>query len=129
MIRDHSGGSTFNLFGIKAGREWQGEQVNVATVEYRDGIARREYASFRSYASLAESMQDYVQFLQQNPRYQQALDKAGDAEQFLQELQKAGYATDPAYADKISDIMKRGSFTKAVAEMNGASARIEQHSS
>ncbi len=129
MIPDHRGGSTFNLFGIKAGRDWQGEQVSVATVEYRDGIAQREYASFRSYASLAESMQDYVQFLKQNPRYQAALEKAGDTGQFLQELQKAGYATDPAYADKISDIMKRESFAKAVAEMNEASARMEQQAS
>lgn len=126
MIADRQGGSTFNLFGIKAGRDWQGEQVSVATIEYRDGIARREHAAFRSYASLADSMQDYVQFLKQNPRYEYALEKAGDSGQFLQELQKAGYATDPAYADKISDIMARESFSRSVAEMRSASARVEQ---
>jgi len=117
MIHNQQGGNAFNLFGIKAGKHWQGAQVNVASIEYRDGIARREQASFRSYASLHESMNDYVEFLRQNPRYQQALEKAGNAEAFLQELQQAGYATDPVYADKIGDIMSRESFSKTVSEL------------
>ncbi len=117
MIFDQQGGNSFNLFGIKAGQHWQGEQVNVPTIEYRDGIAQRENASFRSYASLHESMSDYVAFLKQKPRYQQALEKAGNSEAFIQELHKAGYATDPAYADKISNIMKRESFKNTVSEL------------
>ena len=117
MIHHPQGGNAFNLFGIKAGKHWQGEYINVPTIEYRDGIAQREHASFRSYASLSESMDDYVAFLQQNPRYQQALEKAGNAQDFLQELQQAGYATDPAYAEKISNIMNRDSFSKAVSEL------------
>lgn len=117
MIHDPQGGNAFNLFGIKAGKHWQGEHINVPTIEYRDGIAQREHASFRSYASLSESMDDYVAFLQKNPRYQQALEKAGNAQDFLQELQQAGYATDPAYAEKISNIMNRDSFSKAVSEL------------
>jgi len=117
MIHNQHGGNAFNLFNIKADKHWQGSQVNVPTIEYREGIARREHASFRSYASLHESMNDYVGFLRQNPRYHQALEKAGNAEAFLQELQQAGYATDPVYADKIGDIMNRESFTKTVSEL------------
>ena len=117
MIHDPQGGNAFNLFGIKANRHWQGEHINVATIEYRDGIAQREHASFRSYASLSESMDDYVAFLQQNPRYQQALEKADNAQDFLLELQQAGYATDPAYAEKINDIMNRDAFSKTVSEL------------
>jgi len=117
MIHDPQGGNAFNLFGIKANKFWQGEHINVPTIEYRDGIAQREHASFRSYASLSESMDDYVTFLQQNPRYQQALEKAGNSEGFLMELQQAGYATDPAYAEKISNIMNRDSFSKTVSEL------------
>jgi len=117
MIHDPQGGNAFNLFGIKADKHWQGEHINVATIEYRDGIAQREHASFRSYASLSESMDDYVAFLQQNPRYQQALEKAGSAQDFLLELQQAGYATDPAYAEKINDIMNRDAFSKTVSEL------------
>ena len=124
MIHDQQGNNAFNLFGIKAGKHWQGEQVNVATIEYRDGIAQRENASFRSYTSLQDSMNDYVAFLQQNPRYRQALDQVADAEQFLQALQRAGYATDPAYADKISGIMSRESFKSMVADLR-AQGNIE----
>ena len=116
MIHDPQGGNAFNLFGIKADKHWQGEHISVPTIEYRDGIAQREHASFRSYASLSESMDDYVAFLQQNPRYQQALEKAGNAQDFLLELQQAGYATDPAYAEKINDIMNRDAFSKTVSE-------------
>jgi len=129
MIHDPQGGNAFNLFGIKANKHWQGEHVNVPTIEYRDGIAQREHASFRSYASLKESMDDYVAFLQQNPRYQQALEKAGNAQDFLQELQQAGYATDPAYAEKISNIMNRGDFSKTVSELRLSAGFSEQHSS
>ena len=117
MIHDRQGNNSFNLFGIKADRNWQGEQVTVPTVEYRDGIAQRENAAFRSYASLEDGLNDYVEFLKQNPRYQQALENVGSAEVFLQELQLAGYATDPAYADKIGDIMRRDSFSRTVSEL------------
>lgn len=120
MIYDQQGGNAFNLFGIKAGKHWQGEQAVVPTIEYREGIARREHAAFRSYASLQQSMDDYVAFLKQNPRYQPALEKVGDAEEFLQQLQQAGYATDPAYAAKISDIMKRESFQQVVTDLRQA---------
>jgi flagellar protein FlgJ len=117
VIHDRQGNNSFNLFGIKADNSWQGDQVTVTTVEYRDGIAQREHAAFRSYASLADSLNDYVEFLKQNPRYQQALANVGQAEVFLQELQQAGYATDPAYADKIGDIMRRDSFSRTVSEL------------
>ena len=122
MILDRQGGNAFNLFGIKAGSHWQGEQVSIATLEYRDGLAQREKAAFRAYGSLQESMNDYVSFLKQNPRYQAALEQSGNDEAFLQELQKAGYATDPAYAAKISNIMKRESFMNAVSQ-----ARLQDH--
>ena len=117
MIRDQHGQTTLNLFGIKADDRWQGERASVSTLEYRDGIARQEHAAFRSYASRADSMQDYANFLRENPRYQQALDSAGDAKNYLQELQRAGYATDPAYANKISAIMQRDLFVQTVAEL------------
>jgi flagellar protein FlgJ len=120
MIHDQQGGNAFNLFGIKAGESWNGEQVSVSTIEYRDGIAQREHAAFRSYGSLQQSMDDYVAFLNQNPRYQPALEKVGNSQEFLQQLQQAGYATDPAYANKISDIMKRESFQKVVSDLRQA---------
>ena len=105
MPRHEDGSPSHNLFGIKADARWDGERVAVQTMEFRDGHMQRERASFRSYDSLAASFEDYVSFLRQNPRYQQALEAAGDGTRYLRELQQAGYATDPDYADKINAIL------------------------
>ncbi|RAU19630.1 flagellar assembly peptidoglycan hydrolase FlgJ [Nitrincola tibetensis] len=93
-----------NLFNIKADRRWDGDRVSVSTLEYRQGQAQREMASFRSYANYEESFRDYVDFLKTNPRYQQALQNTSNPSAYLRELQAAGYATDPAYAKKIEQI-------------------------
>ncbi|WP_417581875.1 flagellar assembly peptidoglycan hydrolase FlgJ [Nitrincola sp.] len=93
-----------NLFNIKADSRWSGERVTVSTLEYRDGVAAKEMAAFRSYDSYADSFRDYVSFLRTNPRYQQALENTANPAVYLRELQAAGYATDPAYAQKIEQI-------------------------
>lgn len=95
-----NGQPSFNLFGIKADSRWSGDQVSVGTLEFRDGVAQREQARFRAYADPSESFSDYVEFIRNNPRYHRAL-QAGDDAQYIRELQEAGYATDPAYADKV----------------------------
>ena len=93
-----------NLFNIKADSRWAGDRVSVSTLEYRDGVAGKEMAAFRAYGSYAESFRDYVDFLRSNPRYQQALQSTADPASFVRELQAAGYATDPNYANKIERI-------------------------
>ena len=100
-----SGESSYNLFNIKAGSAWKGDTVAVSTLEYRNGIPEREIANFRAYGSYAQSFIDYAQFLKNSSRYQQALEQADNPERYLQELQAAGYATDPEYANKITRIM------------------------
>lgn len=90
-----------NLFNIKADAGWQGESLAKTTLEYKDGLAVKESAQFRSYGSFTESMQDFVEFVQTNPRYQNALAVASQPKAFIEELHKAGYATDPQYADKV----------------------------
>jgi flagellar protein FlgJ len=99
------GRSSHNLFGIKADRSWAGDHVQVSTVEYRDGVPLKTRAAFRSYGSFAESFADYVAFLRANPRYERALAVAHDPSAFVEELQRAGYATDPQYAAKLKRIM------------------------
>lgn len=113
-------GSSFNLFGIKADGRWDGEAATVSTVEFRDGLAVLEKASFRAYDSLAGAFNDYVDFLKDNPRYQQALDKVTDSKEFLVELQNAGYATDPQYADKILSILGRGNYSSVINELKNS---------
>lgn len=104
--RRADGRSSFNLFGIKADRSWQGDSVGVGTLEYRNGVARREQAKFRAYETPADSFVDYVAFLKRNPRYGEAI-KSRTGEEFIRGLQKAGYATDPRYANKILGIRER----------------------
>lgn len=103
-ILTEKGNNSYNLFGIKADHRWDGQRTTVGTLEYREGVAKKERANFRVYDSVRESLQDYVQFLKQSPRYQQALEKASDPSEFTRSLMNAGYATDPKYAEKIMGI-------------------------
>ncbi len=90
-----------NLFGIKAGAGWNGPSVDVTTTEYRDGKPIRMVQRFRAYASEAESFADYARLVGSSPRYAATRAAGSDAQQFALGLQRAGYATDPAYADKL----------------------------
>lgn len=107
VMRDDNGNSSHNLFGIKATGSWQGDQARAITSEFRDGKMLKETAQFRSYDSYADSFHDLVSLLQNNDRYQDVVNSADNPEQFVKELQKAGYATDPNYATKISAIAKQ----------------------
>ncbi|MGB5954357.1 flagellar assembly peptidoglycan hydrolase FlgJ [Pseudomonas sp.] len=107
VMRNSDGSSSHNLFGIKATGSWQGEQARAITSEFRDGQFVKETAAFRSYDSYQDSFHDLVSLLQSNSRYQDAVKAADKPEQFVRELQKAGYATDPNYASKISQIARQ----------------------
>lgn len=124
IIRTGDGGSSYNLFGIKTHQSWSGDSARVLTTEYRDGKPVREVAKFRAYDSYAQSFEDYVSFLQGNGRYQKALSATENPERFVRELQQAGYATDPNYARKISQIARKMQTYQAVAAADGATARI-----
>ena len=101
IIKDQQGSSSNNLFNIKADSRWDGEQIQKDTLEFENGAMVQKSAPFRAYQSLSESFDDYVNFLSDNDRYQDALQNSNNVEHFLHDLQKAGYATDPQYADKI----------------------------
>ncbi|MBX4139118.1 flagellar assembly peptidoglycan hydrolase FlgJ [Pseudomonas sp. S5F11] len=104
VMRAEDGSSSHNLFGIKAGKSWQGGQARAITSEFRDGAMVKETAQFRSYDSYQDSFHDLVTLLQSNDRYKEVVKSADNPERFVRELQKAGYATDPNYANKISQI-------------------------
>ena len=113
LLQKPNGDSTFNLFGIKADKSWQGERVQVATLEYDGTTASKQQAQFRSYNSFAESFADYAHFIKTNPRYQEALSAADNIHDYWQELQAAGYATDPAYAKKLANIYQNSHLAAA----------------
>ncbi|MHC8315521.1 flagellar assembly peptidoglycan hydrolase FlgJ [Pseudomonas sp. LB3P31] len=107
VMRAQDGSSSHNLFGIKASSNWKGDSARAITSEFRNGEMVKETAQFRSYDSYKDSFHDLVTLLQSNDRYQDVVKSADNPEQFVRELQKAGYATDPAYASKISQIAKQ----------------------
>lgn len=109
-------GSSFNLFNIKA-HGWEGNTISKQALEFRDGKALQEHSQFRAYDSYQQSFDDYVQFLQTQPRYREALQHVNDAEAFIEQLHEAGYATDPQYADKIKRIMNSDTLARASLDM------------
>lgn len=122
IIRQQDGSSSHNLFGIKAA-DWQGESARVLTTEYVNGKPTKESASFRAYGSFEQSFNDYVSFLQNNQRYDNALDATANPKTFVRELQRAGYATDPQYANKVAQIAKQMQTYQAVASVDVATSK------
>ncbi|MBI3376528.1 MAG: flagellar assembly peptidoglycan hydrolase FlgJ [Betaproteobacteria bacterium] len=114
-IRGAGGSQSFNLFGVKAGKNWKGAVVEANTTEYVNGIPRRALERFRAYGSYQEAFADYAQLLKANPRYAQVLSSARDAESFASGMQRAGYATDPRYADKLARVIKSASLQSVAA--------------
>ncbi len=104
-IRNADGSSSHNLFGIKAGSGWKGKVATAVTTEVVNGQPKKVLAKFRAYASYDESFRDYAQLMKDNPRYSKVVAAGASAQGFAQGLQRAGYATDPAYADKLTRVI------------------------
>ncbi|MCF8002783.1 MAG: flagellar assembly peptidoglycan hydrolase FlgJ [Chromatiaceae bacterium] len=113
QIRTDDGRNSHNLFGIKAGSHWQGPTAAVTTHEYYNGQRTRIKDQFRVYDSYEAAFTDYGRLISRSPRYA-AVGTAPTAEQAARALQAGGYATDPAYADKLIKIM--GHFDAVAAE-------------
>jgi flagellar protein FlgJ len=101
-IKMKGGAPSFNLFGIKAGAGWTGKVAEVTTTEYTNGVAEKKIAKFRAYDSYEESFKDYARMISDSPRYAQVKHQTSSVHAFASGLQKAGYATDPEYANKLS---------------------------
>lgn len=106
MIRNADGSDSNNLFGIKAGPGWKGKVATAVTTEYVNGRPQTRVEKFRAYDSPAESFRDYARLIANNPRYEKVIDSGGDAAAFARGLQRAGYATDPHYATKLTRIIR-----------------------
>ena len=107
-IRNADGSSSHNLFGIKAGAGWNGPVTEVTTTEWSGGAPQKVVQKFRAYGSYAEAFQDYARLIAQSPRYAAVMQQVANGstpQGFAAGLQKAGYATDPAYADKLARVI------------------------
>lgn len=112
-IRSVDGSPSYNLFGIKAGRGWQGATTEVQTTEYVNGVAQASREKFRVYGSYAEAFNDYASLMRSSPRFAGVIGQQ-DGTQFATALQGAGYATDPMYADKLSRIINGPTLRQAL---------------
>ncbi|MDH2915912.1 MAG: glucosaminidase domain-containing protein, partial [Gallionella sp.] len=97
---------TNNIFNIKADSSWTGDSKTFQVPEYINGKWVTVDASFRVYPTVEDALRDRVQFLRENPRYADmfAPQNIGNLKKEATILQKAGYATDPAYAAKLQAV-------------------------
>lgn len=117
IIPQADGKSTNNLFNIKADTKWLDEVGTLNTVEEKDGVLVKEQSKFRAYDSFQTSFMDYTHFLQNNSRYSDALSNADDPEKFMLSLQKASYATDQHYSEKVMAIYASPKFNHLFEEL------------
>ncbi len=104
-IKNSDGSTSHNVFGIKATAGWKGATTEITTTEVINGQAQKVKAKFRAYGSYQEAFTDYARMMKSNPRYAKVVESGTSAHGFAQGLQKAGYATDPAYADKLTKMI------------------------
>jgi flagellum-specific peptidoglycan hydrolase FlgJ len=94
-----------NFFGIK-GQGPEGS-VTMRTREVFHGQSTYVNAPFRAYSSPSQSFDDHGRFLTDNRRYGTAMQHTDDPHRFAQEIARAGYATDPQYASKLSGMINK----------------------
>jgi peptidoglycan hydrolase FlgJ len=95
-----------NYFGIKC-HNWTGKTYNIDTneVDKSGNVYVDSKACFRAYDSVEDSIKDYIKFLQTNPRYKTAgVFSADTVKTQADALQRGGYATNPNYANLISQV-------------------------
>ncbi|MFC2757458.1 glucosaminidase domain-containing protein, partial [Propionibacterium acidifaciens] len=106
------GGSTLssrynNYFGIKCSTSspYQSGCINMGSGEYLHSSYQIISSSFRTYGSRTDSFLDHGYFLTHNSRYGGAFAHTDDPDRFIREVARAGYATDPNYAQKVINLM------------------------
>ncbi|HHF7366420.1 TPA: flagellar assembly peptidoglycan hydrolase FlgJ [Legionella bozemanae] len=114
VTKDIDGSSSNNLFNIKSGSNNGLDSVDVKTTEYIADTPIKVNASFRKYSSIEHSFNDYISLIKGSERYQNALASTGNPELYVNELHKAGYATDPEYGTKILSIYHGEELNQAI---------------
>jgi peptidoglycan hydrolase FlgJ len=114
MPRTADGNSSLNLFGVKAGSEWSGARAVADSMEVNGGVAKQTRSAFRAYGSIEESVGDFARLLTSSPRYREAVAAGSNAYAYVQGIAKAGYATDPQYANKLNEVLSSGTLQAAL---------------
>jgi flagellar protein FlgJ len=114
MPRTADGSPSLNMFGIKAGEEWNGARAIAQTVEFNGGVAAQRRTAFRAYGSIEESVNDFANLLAGSPRYRDAIAAGSSARAYVQSIAKSGYATDPEYGNKLNRILNSSTLRAAL---------------
>jgi flagellar protein FlgJ len=114
MARTAEGAPSLNMFGIKADDNWQGARAGANTVEFSGGVATQQHTAFRAYGSIEESVSDFANLLKGSPRYRHAVAAGGNAQAYVNSIGQSGYATDPQYSHKLSEILNGGTLRMAL---------------
>jgi flagellar protein FlgJ len=114
MARTADGSPSLNMFGIKAGEGWNGARAVADTVEFSGGVASQRRTAFRAYGSIEESVSDFANLLSNAPRYRDAVAAGSSAQAYIHSIAKAGYATDPDYGNKLSQILNSSTLRTAL---------------
>ena len=115
MPRNADGSSSHNMFGIKAGDEWSGARATADSMEVVNGVATPRRSTFRAYGSIEESVNDFANLLKNSPRYREVLAEGAKADGYVAGIAKSGYATDPDYGNKLSQILRGETLQSALA--------------
>ena len=114
MPRTADGSPSFNMFGIKAGESWTGARATADTMEFSNGVATPRRTAFRAYGSIEDSVNDFANLLRNSPRYRDAVAAGSDTQAYVDGIGKSGYATDPEYASKLSQILNSDTLRAAL---------------
>jgi flagellar protein FlgJ len=114
MARTAQGAPSLNMFGIKAGDNWEGARASASTVEFSGGVATQRHTAFRAYASIEESVGDFANLLKGSPRYHNAIAAGGNAQAYVNSIGQSGYATDPEYGNKLNEILNGSTLRTAL---------------
>lgn len=114
MAHTADGNPSHNMFGIKAGEEWRGARATADTVEFKGGVATQRRTAFRAYGSIEESVSDFANLLSSSPRYRDAIGAGQSAQAYIQNIARSGYATDPAYGNKLTQILNSSALRSAL---------------
>ncbi len=106
-IKGSDGSPSYNLFGIKATANWKGKVAETVTTEYVNGVKQKRIEKFRAYDNYAESFKDFANLMQNNPRFGNVMANLDNVNNYAKAIQQAGYATDPNYAGKLANVVKK----------------------
>ena len=115
-------GADNNFFGIKGNSSWKGRTAVKSSPEFENGRMVNELSSFRAYNSPRKSFEDYASLISSNTRYARAASVSSDPDQYFEEIQKAGYATDPNYASKLKRIYRHDAFSGYAGQASDSKA-------